>query len=337
MASGSGVAWVGADPCAGLAAIAASRPGGTGAVAVGDVLSLPFRRGAFDGALCVAVVHHLASRARRVRAWAAVGGVLRRGGRALVTVWARETEDPGAAAAAAGNGGDPAMAVASVAVAAEGVAPSAATIAAAAAAVSAAKRGGRGAAARANVAAPADGRSATSPLYVRVDEAAAAAPAAASVPAAAAMVGGRCFGAPDVLVPWHLQRAHAAGEGGGGGEGRKARRRRRAAATRAAAAGGDAGAATGDNGDGRGEGIGGSGGGGDDGRHDGNGRGGGGIAGTAPGTVADTVLLRYYHVYAAGELRAELEAVPGLTVVAVYYDHQNWAAVVERTAMVADG
>jgi alkylated DNA repair protein alkB family protein 8 len=99
----------GADRSAGLAAAAARRlrsnyaPAGAGGgpaalpradVAVADALRLPFRAGAADGVLCVAVLHHLASTARRAALVAELARVLRPGGRALVTAWAREQSDP---------------------------------------------------------------------------------------------------------------------------------------------------------------------------------------------------------------------------------------------------
>lgn len=39
---------------------------------------------------------------------------------------------------------------------------------------------------------------------------------------------------------------------------------------------------------------------------------------------------RFYHVYADGELEAELSQVSTLLVKRIYYDHQNWCAVVEK-------
>lgn len=44
--------------------------------------------------LCIAVLHHISSPARRLRLLAQLRDALRRGGRALVTVWAAEQEDP---------------------------------------------------------------------------------------------------------------------------------------------------------------------------------------------------------------------------------------------------
>lgn len=50
--------------------------------------------GAVDAVVCIAVLHHIASAARRVRLLAELARVLRPGGRALVTVWASQQEEP---------------------------------------------------------------------------------------------------------------------------------------------------------------------------------------------------------------------------------------------------
>lgn len=62
-------------------------------VAVADGLALPYRPGTCDGVLCIAVLHHIASPARRLALLAQLLRVLRPGGRALVTVWATEQEN----------------------------------------------------------------------------------------------------------------------------------------------------------------------------------------------------------------------------------------------------
>jgi SAM-dependent methyltransferase len=61
---------------------------------VADGLSLPYRPGSFDAVLCIAVLHHLSSEARRAKLLAQLAALLRPGGRALVTVWATEQEEP---------------------------------------------------------------------------------------------------------------------------------------------------------------------------------------------------------------------------------------------------
>lgn len=60
-------------------------------VAVADGLALPFRRRAADFALCIAVIHHLSTRARRVDALRGLLECVREdGGQVLVYVWALE-------------------------------------------------------------------------------------------------------------------------------------------------------------------------------------------------------------------------------------------------------
>ena len=55
-----------------------------------DALGLPFRDESVDAAISVAVIHHLATTERRVRALRELARVLRIGGRLIVTVWAME-------------------------------------------------------------------------------------------------------------------------------------------------------------------------------------------------------------------------------------------------------
>ncbi|BDA48090.1 probable alkylated DNA repair protein alkB homolog 8 [Coccomyxa sp. Obi] len=64
-------------------------------VAVADGLHLPYRSGALDAVVCIAVLHHIASGARRVRLLVELARVLRPGGRVLITVWASQQEEPG--------------------------------------------------------------------------------------------------------------------------------------------------------------------------------------------------------------------------------------------------
>ena len=51
--------------------------------------------GALDAVLCIAVLHHISTLERRLAMLAELARVLRLGGRALVTVWASEQEQPG--------------------------------------------------------------------------------------------------------------------------------------------------------------------------------------------------------------------------------------------------
>ncbi|PSC72219.1 alkylated DNA repair alkB-like protein 8 [Micractinium conductrix] len=99
---------LGSDRSEGLALVAARRlaprPAGKGLradVAVADGMALPHRPGCCDGVLCIAVLHHIASPARRLALLRQLLRVLRPGGRALVTVWATQQENMRKAAAAA--------------------------------------------------------------------------------------------------------------------------------------------------------------------------------------------------------------------------------------------
>lgn len=138
----SDIAELASDPCDGLVRSAAERmrssPGAApGAFRAADVLladgmGLPYRRGSCDGALCIAVLHHISSPGRRVRFLEQLRDVLCVGGRAIVTVWATQQENPertvrrwtkmqpGAAAAqSSGGGGDAGLPAGSQAAAAE--------------------------------------------------------------------------------------------------------------------------------------------------------------------------------------------------------------------------
>ncbi|KAK7397843.1 tRNA methyltransferase, has a role in tRNA modification [Neonectria punicea] len=73
------------------AAVAAATGNGEVDVAVADGLVLPYRRSAVDFAICIAVIHHLSTPARRREAIAALLESVRPGdGRVLVYVWALE-------------------------------------------------------------------------------------------------------------------------------------------------------------------------------------------------------------------------------------------------------
>jgi tRNA (uracil-5-)-methyltransferase TRM9 len=69
-----------------------ARAKGAWPLARADLRAIPFRGGAFDAALAIAVVHHVETEAGRLRALRELGRVLRPGGPALVGVWAREQE-----------------------------------------------------------------------------------------------------------------------------------------------------------------------------------------------------------------------------------------------------
>eukprot|EP00798_Chlamydomonas_sp_ICE-L_P028412 gene28412-31553_t len=97
------LAVLGSDRSPGLADVAARRLHPLGLppsespkadVLVADALALPYRPGSCDAVLCIAVLHHISSRTRRIRLLNQLLNVLRKGGRAIVTVWASEQEDP---------------------------------------------------------------------------------------------------------------------------------------------------------------------------------------------------------------------------------------------------
>ena len=58
-----------------------------------DALNLPVLPARFDAAISIAVLHHISSPERRQLAVREILRILRPGGRALITVWAREQED----------------------------------------------------------------------------------------------------------------------------------------------------------------------------------------------------------------------------------------------------
>ncbi|GAQ85696.1 hypothetical protein KFL_002490140 [Klebsormidium nitens] len=63
-------------------------------VAVADALRLPYRTASCDAAISIAVLHHLSSDARRRQAIRELLRIVKSGDRILITVWAREQEDP---------------------------------------------------------------------------------------------------------------------------------------------------------------------------------------------------------------------------------------------------
>jgi alkylated DNA repair protein alkB homolog 8 len=96
------VAVLGSDRSAGLTAVAMraarhaqARGGNCAADAVtADGMALPYRPGSMDAVLCIAVLHHVSSAARRLRFLRALRDLLRPGGRAIVTAWATRQENP---------------------------------------------------------------------------------------------------------------------------------------------------------------------------------------------------------------------------------------------------
>lgn len=78
---------IGLDNCVELVRIA-SRRGCE--VVTADCLSLPLRSNCFDAVICIAVIHHLSTEERRVKALKELVRVLSVGGKLLVYVWAFE-------------------------------------------------------------------------------------------------------------------------------------------------------------------------------------------------------------------------------------------------------
>ena len=80
---------VGSDICPELVAIGRDRGH---EVMTCDCLHLPYRSNLFDCLICIAVIHHLSSEERRLKALAEMARVLRPGGSMLVYVWAMEQQ-----------------------------------------------------------------------------------------------------------------------------------------------------------------------------------------------------------------------------------------------------
>lgn len=57
---------------------------------VGNCLNLPFKDETFDYAMCIAVIHHLSTKERRVKSVNELCRILKRGGYGLIYVWAYE-------------------------------------------------------------------------------------------------------------------------------------------------------------------------------------------------------------------------------------------------------
>ncbi|MED6131373.1 tRNA methyltransferase, has a role in tRNA modification [Stylosanthes scabra] len=62
-------------------------------VLVADAVNLPYRTGFGDAAISIAVLHHLSTEHRRIRAIQELVRVVKKGGYVLITVWAKEQED----------------------------------------------------------------------------------------------------------------------------------------------------------------------------------------------------------------------------------------------------
>lgn len=80
---------IGSDLCIKLCQIAYEKNCN---VICADILSLPFRSSCAGAVLCIAVIHHLSTKARRLRAVQEIFRVLEPGGQACITVWAYEQQ-----------------------------------------------------------------------------------------------------------------------------------------------------------------------------------------------------------------------------------------------------
>ncbi|CAF1078973.1 unnamed protein product [Rotaria sordida] len=61
-------------------------------VFLSDCMNIPVPTNMFDGVICIAVLHHISTEARRLLALKEIVRILKPGGQALVTVWAKEQE-----------------------------------------------------------------------------------------------------------------------------------------------------------------------------------------------------------------------------------------------------
>jgi len=92
---GAGATVLASDTSLPLCEIAAQQapPGSRSDVAAADVCDLPYRSGAFDALLCVAVLHHLSTPERRLRAVQECARVCAVGARLFFQAWAAEQDD----------------------------------------------------------------------------------------------------------------------------------------------------------------------------------------------------------------------------------------------------
>ena len=78
--------FTGIDTCPELAKIASQY----GKTFVGNIIDLPFSDNSFDAVICVAVIHHLSTPIRRLKAIKELVRVLKPNGKLFVQVWALE-------------------------------------------------------------------------------------------------------------------------------------------------------------------------------------------------------------------------------------------------------
>ena len=78
---------IGADRCKNLTEIAREKEN---EVLICDNLALPYKDDSFDAVVSIAVIHHIATTERRVRAIRELARILRVGGRIIISVWSME-------------------------------------------------------------------------------------------------------------------------------------------------------------------------------------------------------------------------------------------------------
>lgn len=61
-------------------------------VVEGDILDIPFEDNQFDYTICIAVIHHLSTHEKRIKAIEELKRVTKKGGKMLILVWAFEQE-----------------------------------------------------------------------------------------------------------------------------------------------------------------------------------------------------------------------------------------------------
>ena len=78
---------IGADRCRNLTEIAKEKDNED---LICDNMALPYKDDSFDAVLSIAVIHHIATTERRVRALRELARILRVGGRIIISVWSME-------------------------------------------------------------------------------------------------------------------------------------------------------------------------------------------------------------------------------------------------------
>ena len=78
--------FIGIDPCPEFVQIASQY----GQTSIGNILDLQFDDNSFDAVICVAVLHHLSTKERRIQALKELARVLKPNGQLFIQVWAKE-------------------------------------------------------------------------------------------------------------------------------------------------------------------------------------------------------------------------------------------------------